>query len=584
MNPVVRALEAVGSALRSFYNPPIWTRDPALTHYLGYGPTTSGSNVTEYTALNYSAWWAAVQIIANAVAGLPLFLYRRVSGGEPDAKEKFTSHPLYAILHDAFNPEMTSMVARRTLQAHALSWGNAYAEIERNGSGTPIAIWPLSPDRVRPDRNGQGALIYRVMERDGQEVILPAADTLHIKGQSFDGITGYSVVRMARESIGLGMTTEQFGAQFFGNGAVASIVATHPGVLSEPAHARLKQEILTNTTGGRRHNVLLLEEGIKADRMTIPPEDAQFLATRQFQTLEISRWFNLPPHKLGDLQRATFSNIEQMATEFLQDTLRPWLITWEQELAMKLIRPLEMKQQLIRHNVDGMLRGDYVTRMQGYAIARQWGLMSADEARALEEMNPLPNDQGTIYLTPANMVPADRIHEIVDSQIAIAPTEPTPPVAINPPGGPALTAPSTPGRAAVIAAHRAVLVDALRRMVRKEAQAARRAAKRGVPAFAGWREAFYAKHERDVAQAVRAAVQAHVAQLEAPESAETVSAALARRYVEGSRRELQALSAVPKELENAVDLLVRRWEASRAEQLADGLMTEEVRHALAHAE
>jgi len=196
----------------------------------------------------------------------------------------------------------------------------------------------------------------------------------------------------------------------------------------------------------------------------------------------------------------------------------------------------------------------------------------------------LPNDQGTIYLTPANMVPADRIHEIVDSQIAIAPTEPTPPVAINPPGGPALTAPSSPGRAAVILAHRAVLVDALQRMVHKEAQAARRAAKRGVLAFTAWGQAFYAKHERDVSQAVQAAVQAHVAQLEAPESAEAVSAALARAYVEGSRRELDTLPAVPKELENAVDLLARRWEASRAEQLADGLMTEEVRHALAHAE
>jgi hypothetical protein len=394
---------------------------------------------------------------------------------------------------------------------------------------------------------------------------------------------------MAREAIGLGLTTEAFGAEFFANGAASSMVASHPGVLSEQAHARLKQEIVANTTGGKRHSVLLLEEGIKVDKLTIPPEDAQFLATRQFQTLEIARWFNLPPHKLGDLQRATFSNIEQMATEFLQDTLRPWLVVWEQELARKLIRPLEMKQQLIRHNVDGMLRGDYVTRMQGYAIARQWGLMSADEVRALEEMNPLPQDQGTIYLTPANMVPADRIHEIVDSQVAPEPTAATPPVAVNPPNAPipaapAITAPTSFGRAVtpeLIAAHRAVLVEALQRLVRKEAQAARRASKRGLAKFAEWAEAFYAKHEGDIAAVMRAGLQAHLSQIGSSKPVDAAAAELARTYVAGSRAELPT---EPNELENAVDLLARRWESTRAAQLADGLMTEEVRHALADAQ
>src|SRR5262249_37979923 len=174
---------------------------------------------------------------------------------------------------------------------------------------------------------------------------------------------------------------------------------------------------------------------IKVERMSIPPEDSQFIESRRFQILEIARWFNLPPHKIGDLERATFSNIEHQAIEYVQDTLRPWLVLWEQELDTKLIRPLERRQQFTKHNVEGLLRGDYASRMQGYAVGRQWGRYPANDVRALEDMNPLPGDQGNIYLTPINMAPADRLHEIVDKQV-----EPPPPAPAPRPPAPSLTA------------------------------------------------------------------------------------------------------------------------------------------------
>jgi HK97 family phage portal protein len=585
MNVVTAALETLGQTLRSFVMPPIPTRDPALTRYLGYGPTSSGTNVTEYTALTNSAFWAAVQLIANAVAGLPLFLYRRLDGRSGTAREKFTSHPLFSLLHDDFNAEMTSVVARATMQAHVLVWGNAYAEIERNASGTPLALWPITPDRVLIMRDPAGDLIYRVQQANGTQIFLDPEDVLHIKGQSFDGILGYSVVRMARETIGLGLAQQTFGSTFYANGAAASLVASHPGVLSTQAHDRLKAEIIANTTGSKRNSVLLLEEGITITPTSIPQDDQQYLESRKFEVTEIARWFNIPPHKIADLERGTYSNIESQSREFVQDTLTPWLVRWESEFNRKLIRPLERTQQFTKFIVDGLLRGDYQNRMAGYAVGRQWGIYSTNDIRALEDMNPI-GDQGDIYLTPINMAPSDRIHEIVDAQVE-PPAAPTKAPAFEPPA-PSMTA-APPARAlgpdpAVIAAHRAMLADGLGRMVRKEARAASRAAKRGGAAFTAWQASFYAQHERDVALAIRPAVLAHVSQIGTPEAVDAVAAQLAQTYVAGSRAALATVPTAPNELENAVDLLTRRWEATRAQELADALMIEEVRHATAHAQ
>lgn len=419
-------LDRLRNAVRAYRLPEKMSSDPSLAAYFGH-PTSTGASITEWSALNYSAFWRAVWTISDSVASLPLFLYRRL--GEENGREKFTTHPLFRILHDDFSPEFTSFQARRAIQAHALTWGNGYAEIQRNVAGAPVGLWPITPDRVMPDRNPDGALVYRVHVSSGPEVRLDAENVLHIRGPSYDGLVGYSVVGKARESLGLSVAMQQYGARFFANGAIASLVVKHPGTLSAQASENIKKSIADATTGDKQWSVLLLEEAMEAKEISIPPDDAQFLESRKFQTLEIARWFNVPPHMLMDLERATFSNIEHQSLEFVQNCLRPWLVTWESELNRKLIRPLERQIQFTEHLIDGLLRGDLPSRYSAYAVGKQWGFLNTDEIRAKENLNPLPNGLGKMFLVPANMVPADQIEELTAAppEPAQAPQpEPTP--------------------------------------------------------------------------------------------------------------------------------------------------------------
>ena len=563
-------------SVRSFLTGPMYLRDPAAVTIFGYGPTSSGANVTEWTALNYSAWWAATQIISNAVASLPLQLFRRLPDG---GKEVFRTHPVYRILHDDFNPETTSVVARKTMQAHVLTFGNAYAEIERDAVDRPLALHIITPDRVRPDRDDAGRVIYRVQQTSRPEVIIRASDMIHIPGLGFDGLMGYSVVRYARETIGLGMATEAFGGQFFGNGAVTSMVAQHPGKLSPGAFKNLKESLEGQTTGSKKHGILLVEEGITVTPRSMPNDDAQFLETRKFSVVEVARWFNLPPHKLAELERATFSNIEHQAIEFVTDCLLPWLKTWEAELNRKLIRPLERTIQFTEHNVDGLLRGDTTSRYAAYAVGRQWGWLSADDVRERENMNPLPDGSGQVYLVPTNMAPADRLDEIIDKQLAPDPKPqpaPTPePAATNGNGNRPQRAENA---AKVIAAQRAAFLDTMGRMVRREGQAVRRAAKKGPDAFRQWCADFYPKHATLLRDTLAPAVQMHLTYVAATIGSQEATQRLVDEYIEQSQGELKALPT--NEIENAVDRLVSRWENQRPSQMADALMTEEIGHAL----
>lgn len=567
-------MRVVALSLRSFTSPPLTTSDPALYGYLGYGRTTSGTTVNEYTALNYSAWWAAVQIIANGVASLPLQLFKSTG---PDQSEKFLAHPLYRILSRRFNPEMSSFQARKTMQAHVLSWGNAYAEIERDQGGRPLAIWPLTPNRVAPDRDTAGAIVYRVRNEQGRETIVPAADMLHIPGLGFDGIMGYSVVRMARETIGLGLTAERYGAQFFRNGAVSSITATHPGKLNDPARTNMKESIEQAISGERRHSVLVLEEGVKVERISIPPDDAQFLETRKFQDIEVCRWFNLPPHKLAEMDRATFSNIEHQAIEFVIDTLTPWLVGWEHELEFKLIRPLELTQQFIKHNVNGQMRGDVASRGTWYALGKQWGWFSTNDVRRLEDMNPIGPD-GDRYLVPMNMAPADRLDDLIDKQVEPAPKPAVPaPASEKPPSEPQRSV-AADTRATMIAAQRALVIDALGRMVRKEGHAVRRAAKKGRgEGFEQWMSEFYRKHEALLCTVLGPVVRSHLSIVGSADDPVHRTAHLVDEYIGQSIRELENLTE-----DTNLDQLMTRWETQRPPLMADRLMAEELQHAVAH--
>lgn len=404
----------LASERRSYWLGPFGSGDKALAALLARGPVTNaGVRVDERTALNISAVWAAVSMIAGAVATLPLFFYRRVEGG----KEQYREHHLFALLHDRPNNEMGSFVFRELLTQHVLLWGNAYAEIQRDSGNRVVGLWPVTPDRVMPYRNDAGTIRYKVSNGGRRpDADLPADRMLHIRGLGFDGIQGYSVIGMARQSLGLTVAAEKFGAQFFGNGAHASLVAQHPNRMSEAAQKRFKESLKDAITGDNALSIVVLEEGIEIEKVSIPPDDAQFLETRKLQNEEISRWFNIPPHKIKDLERSTNNNIEQQAIEYVQDTLDPWLGRWKEELTRKLVSPLERGRQFFEFQVKGRLRGDTAAQTDHYARMFANGFYSIDEVRAFEGMNPLPNGLGQRHFIQGAMVPLDRIDELVDAR------------------------------------------------------------------------------------------------------------------------------------------------------------------------
>lgn len=366
-----------------------------------FGGTTSGKAVNERTAMQTSAVYACVRILAESVAGLPLHVYERTANGSKSTKP---SHPLYRLLHDEPNREMTSFVFRETLMSHLLLWGNAYAQIIRDGRGFPIALYPLLPDRMTVDRNESGELVYTYQSDKGQ-VKLRRENVLHIPGLGFDGLIGYSPIAMAKNAVGLALATEDYGATFFANGANPGGVLEHPGVIKPEQADRLRESWQSQFGGANAHKVAVLEEGLKFHQMSIPPEQAQFLETRKFQINEIARIFRVPPHMVGDLEKSSFSNIEQQSLEFVKYTLDPWVVRWEQSLQQALILPSEKATIFIKFNLDGLLRSDYQSRMQGYSTGIQNGFMSVNDVRGLEDMNLLTAEEGgDLHFVNGNMV------------------------------------------------------------------------------------------------------------------------------------------------------------------------------------
>ncbi len=366
-----------------------------------FGGTTSGKAVNERTAMQTSAVYSCVRILAESVAGLPLHVYERTANGSKSTKP---SHPLYRLLHDEPNREMTSFVFRETLMSHLLLWGNAYAQIIRDGRGFPFALYPLLPDRMAVDRNESCELVYTYQSDKGQ-VKLRRENVLHIPGLGFDGLIGYSPIAMAKNAVGLALATEDYGATFFANGANPGGVLEHPGVIKPEQADRLRESWQSQFGGANAHKVAVLEEGLKFHQMSIPPEQAQFLETRKFQINDIARIFRVPPHMVGDLEKSSFSNIEQQSLEFVKYTLDPWVVRWEQSLQQALILPSEKATIFIKFNLDGLLRGDYQSRMQGYSTGIQNGFMSVNDVRGLEDMNLLTAEEGgDLHFVNGNMV------------------------------------------------------------------------------------------------------------------------------------------------------------------------------------
>ena len=368
-----------------------------------FGRTTSGKPVNERTAMQTTAVYACVRILAEAVASLPLHVYEYQDDG---GKKLVYDHPLYYLLHDEPNPEMTSFVFRETLMSHLLIWGNAYAQIIRDGAGRVLGLYPLLPDKMEVQRDDKGN-IYYVYSRNSDEnpmfkeygnIKLKAEDVLHIPGLGFDGLIGYSPIAMAKNAVGMTLACEEYGASFFANGANPGGVLEHPGVLKDPSKVWESWNSVYRGVSNA-HKIAVLEEGMKYQQIGIPPEEAQFLETRKFQINEIARLYRIPPHMVGDLDKSSFSNIEQQSLEFVKYTLDPWVIRWEQSLQRSLLLPGEKGKYFIKLNVDGLLRGDYQSRMNGYAVGRQNGWFSANDIREMEDMNPIPDEEGgNLYL------------------------------------------------------------------------------------------------------------------------------------------------------------------------------------------
>ena len=376
-----------------------------------YGSTSAGKVVNEQTAMQLTTVYACVRTIAEAIAGLPLHLYRYTDGG----KEKAVDYPLYYLLHDEPNPEMSSFTFRETLMTHLLLSGNAYAQKIFDNRGQVIALYPLMPTQMNVLRDSSGKLIYQYTytpadsKPDSPKTVnLSSEEVLNIPGLGFNGLVGFSPIAMARNALGLAMATEEFGSKFFANGAQPSGVLEHPGTIKDPE--KLRNEWQRNFGGSSNSNkTAVLEEGLKYHPISIPPDQAQFLESRKFQVNEICRIFRMPPHMVGDLEKSSFNNIEQMSLEFVKYTLDSWVCRWEQGLKRGLLRGDDKKKYFWKFNVDGLLRGDYVSRMNGYAVGRQNGWLSTNDIRALEDMDMIPDDLGgNLYLVNGNMLPLDK--------------------------------------------------------------------------------------------------------------------------------------------------------------------------------
>ena len=364
-----------------------------------FGRSISGKTVNETTALQISAVFSCVKILAESVACLPLHVYRRDGGSKTLAIE----HPLYRVLHDAANEEMTAYSFKETLMLHLLTSGNSYSQIGLGRHGEVSGLYPLQSNRMRVERDDNGKRIYKYRPTTGEnehmkmsaEITFQSWEILHIPALGFDGLTGYSPIAMARNAIGVAMACEEFGAKFFENGARPSGILKVPHVLKDPQ--KLSESWQAAYGGANSGKTAVLEEGVEYQQLSVNQSDAQFLETRKFQIAEIARIFRVPLHMINELDRATFSNITQQSLEFVMYSLMPWLIRLEQSFNKALFTKSERGQYFVKFSVEGLLRGDYETRMRGYSQALQSGILSVNEVRSLEDLNSIPAEAGGDY-------------------------------------------------------------------------------------------------------------------------------------------------------------------------------------------
>lgn len=571
--------------------------------------TYAGVAVTEETAMSYSAVFAAVRLLSWTTAMLPLLTYRRRPAG---GKDRATDLPLYNLLKEETNPEMTAFDFRATIMSHAVGRGNGYAEIEWSNAGQPLALWPLNPAKMEPTRT-KGELRYLYTLPDGTTANLPAWRIHHIRGLGNNGIIGYSPIRLAMQAIGLGLGTEEYGSRLFSNGAKPGGIVKHPGKLSDTAYERIKKSWNAEQQGlSNAHRTRILEEGMSFENIGVAPEEAQFLETRKFQVNEIARWFNVPPHMIADLDKATFSNIEEMGIGFVIYSLGPWLTNMEQALQRDLLTPTEKRSIFIEHLVDALLRGRILERYQAYQTAIMNGIMSPNEARDRENLNPY--DGGDVFLQPLNMapvgttpaassVPAQRsqahgqgcacgaCHDAARSKRADANDDDD-----TADGESDHTKKWRRSKQKLARDYIPLFADVAGRMVRREVNDVRRAVskhlrKRSVGDFREWLDTFYPEFADVLADAFEPLMETYAAQVatatadelgkddpgltdELTDFIKRYLANMAEGYTASSRNQLEALIADAEaagiDIGDEIEARLDGWEESRADQMADG--------------
>ncbi len=364
----------------------------------------SGVNVTEFRALQMSVVYACIRLISNTIAMLPLTLHQEIGENSRLAINK----PLYKVLYKLANKEITAFTFKQTMQSHVLMWGNAYAEIVINGGGEVIELWPLAPWNMQVElKNGEKKFKYTSPEN---EIIFDSEQIFHLPGLSFDGIIGYSPLKVMKEEIGLGIGLQEFGSTYFRNGANIGGVVEHPGRLGEKARIHLKEDLQEKFTGlDNALRLMILEEGMRYNKIGIPAEDAQFIQSRKFELEEICRYFGVQLHMIQNLDRASFNNIEHQGIEFVTYCLGPWAAIWEQNIYKSLLNIFEQSQNYYaKFNFNALMRGDYKTRMEGYRTGVQMGLYSLNDVRKFEDLNPIPKEAGgDIHWVNSAMIPIE---------------------------------------------------------------------------------------------------------------------------------------------------------------------------------
>jgi HK97 family phage portal protein len=525
---------------RSIPQPTTSLAAPAGWLWEAFGATKSdsGVTVTPDLALSIPALWQGLNILTSDFAKLPLNVYSETNGSRRIDK----THSAYPLLRRKPNPLMTAFQFKKALFYHALMWGNGYAYIERDASARPTNLILLWPTHTHVQQFGDQT--FYVTQIDGKPYKFLPEDVLHLRGLSFGGLMAYSVVRTHRQSLGLSIAAEKFGSKFYANGATASGVLQYPGQLKGNAATNLAANFDEKHRGlDNAHRTILLEEGAKWVPMTVPQDNAQFLETREFQVREVARILNMPPHKLGDATRVSYSSLEQENQSYLDSSLDPWLVAFEEECFDKLLTEAEKAAELrfIEFDRSELLRADQKSRYDAYAVARQWGFLSANDIRRSENLDSI-GDQGDIYLTPINMASADQ----------------TQPDSIGADGSD-----DSDDTGDTDEATRGVLVDVLARMARREGNAARRTAEKPAD-FTAWLHRF-CDDTAIIRTAITPALQlVYATRHDAPSVEQLINS----RANELRGLLVAATEGAPDELTTRIDDAMTGWETSAPSALA----------------